>query len=120
MSDLVHGNLRPGNILLDGDRLTAVIGTEATGNGSRLHDLATITACALLEDGDLGALEDLLGYATRHARPGEWEISFAACLLTLLATHVTDDAEDAGLLLHRVTESLRQLDRPQGLPEFQR
>ena len=60
-------NLRPDNILLDGDLPTAVTGTEAIGSGSRLHDLATVTVCALLQDGDPAASlrtslnRDLLG-----------------------------------------------------------
>lgn len=78
---------------------------SAGGRDRRLHDLATITACALVEDGDPGALEDLLGYAARDSRSGEFEISLAAGLLTLLAARVAD--EDASSLLRRATESLR-------------
>jgi hypothetical protein len=45
-------------------------------------------------------------------------MSLAACLLTLLAARVTDDDEDASLLLRRVTESLRQFNGPRSSSVF--
>jgi len=40
--DLVHGDFRPGNILLDADRLSGVIDIEALGSGTRVFDYATL------------------------------------------------------------------------------
>ena len=40
--DLVHGDFRPGNILVDADRVTGVIDIEALGSGTRVFDYATL------------------------------------------------------------------------------
>jgi aminoglycoside phosphotransferase (APT) family kinase protein len=66
--DLVHGDLNPDNVLLDGDRISALIDVEAVGRGSRMHDLATLLVYATLWDGEPGADDDLLATpdATRH------------------------------------------------------
>jgi len=111
-NDLVHGSLSPGNMLFDGDQLTALTGTDTIGKGSRLHDLATIAAHAMLGNGDPGALTRLLDYSTRHARPGEFEISLAACFLAFLSPQVTHDADGANLSLKHAAESLHQLHGP--------
>jgi Ser/Thr protein kinase RdoA (MazF antagonist) len=41
-TDLVHGDLNPGNVFLDGDRISALVDVEALGKGRRCHDLATL------------------------------------------------------------------------------
>jgi hypothetical protein len=105
--DLVHGSLSPDNILFASGQLTAVTGTDTIGKGSRLHDLATIAAHAIMGERDPGALSLLAGYAARHARPGEFEVSLAACLLTPLALRIAHDFDDANLFIGRAAEGLR-------------
>ena len=51
--------------LLDGDRITAVIGTEGVGSGSRLHDLEISLAAYLLM---LVAGGDQVAPEARHCR----------------------------------------------------
>ncbi|MEY9862740.1 aminoglycoside phosphotransferase (APT) family kinase protein [Catenulispora sp. GAS73] len=85
-TDLVHGDLNPSNIFLVDGRISALVDAEALGKGSRFHDLATLLTYAHLWDGgEPGVCDDLLAYARRHAAPGELEVSFASCLLGLLA-----------------------------------
>ena len=83
--DLVHGHLVPDNVLMDDGQATALTGAQALGKGSRLHDVASLAAHALLRDGEPGALDELLSYAAEQACPGEFEVSLAARLLTVLA-----------------------------------
>jgi hypothetical protein len=91
-----------GNPILDRD-------TDGLGKGSRMHDLATVAADAILQGGDQGALDRLFDYAARNARPGEFEISLAACLLTLLALRIERDGDGAGLV-QRVTDTVEHLN----------
>jgi Fusaric acid resistance protein-like/Phosphotransferase enzyme family len=97
--DLVHGHLVPGNVLLDDGRVTALTGAEGLGKGSRMHDVASLAVHALLWDGEQGALEALLGYAADQACPGEFEVSLAARLLSVLGGQVTVNPGDAGRLI---------------------
>jgi aminoglycoside phosphotransferase (APT) family kinase protein len=107
--NLVHGNLVPANVLLDGGRLTALTSAEGAGKGSRMHDVASLAVHALLWDGEPGALDDLLGYGASHARPGELEISLAARLLGVVARHVTHDPHNAGDLIDQAAAGLARL-----------
>jgi phosphotransferase family enzyme len=110
-SDLVHGDLSPDNILLDGDRLVAVIDVEAAGRGSRFHDVASLVAHGMLWDGDPDALGLLHAHARRHAEPGVFEISVAAAFITILGSHLSahDRPDDADELFARATEAVLRL-----------
>jgi hypothetical protein len=107
--DLVHAHLVPGNVLLDDGRLTALTGAERLGKGSRMHDVASLTIHGLLWDGEPGALDELLGYATAHAGPGEFEVSLAACLFAVVALHITHDSDNATGLIDRAVTALGRL-----------
>lgn len=108
--DLVHGHLGPGNVLIDGGHVTALTGAQALGRGSRLHDIASLAVHALLWDGQPEALGELLSYAANHACPGEFEVSLAACLLTVLADGIAHNPENASQLISRATAALGRLD----------
>jgi hypothetical protein len=108
--DLVHGHLGPGNVLVDDGHVTALTGAEALGKGSRLHDVASLAVHALLWDGEPDALDGLLRYAADHACPGEFEVSVAARLLTVLARRVTHSPENASQLIGQATAALARLD----------
>lgn len=91
--DLVHGDLNPGNVLLDAGRVTALVDVEALGPGTRCHDLGTIATYAWLwGDPDAGLLA--VAEARTFAGPGELEISFGSALLGLLAYGVQHWAAD--------------------------
>lgn len=108
-SDLVHGHLVPGNVLLDDSRVTALTGAEGMGKGGRLHDVASLVVHALLWHGEPGALDALLGYAAAHARPGEFEVSLAARLLLVLACQVTVHPGDSSVLIDQAAAALGRL-----------
>jgi len=110
--DLVHGDLGPGNVLMDDGQVTALTGCEALGRGSRLHDLASLAVHALLWDGEPEALDELLGYAADHACPGEFEVSLAACLLTVLADGIAHVPENGSRLISEATTALARLAVP--------
>ncbi|MGA8115468.1 MAG: aminoglycoside phosphotransferase family protein [Actinocatenispora sp.] len=113
VSDLVHGDFSPDNVLLDNEQLTAIIDAEAAGRGSRFHDLASLSAHGTLWDADPEAEVLLRGYARRHARPGEFEISLAAAFITILASHITihGDPDDADELFIAATRRCANLGR---------
>jgi aminoglycoside phosphotransferase (APT) family kinase protein len=110
-TDLVHGDLNPSNIFLVDGRISALVDAEALGRGSRFHDLATLLTYAQFWDGgEPGVCDDLLAYAHRHAAPGELEVSFASCLLGLLAfvaNRHPDDPEDTDTQIRTATGLLR-------------
>ena len=83
-NDLVHGDLSPANVLIRDGEVAAVIDVEALGAGSRLHDLATLTASAWLW-GERTTTERILDHARATARRGQLQISLAAVLLGLYA-----------------------------------
>jgi aminoglycoside phosphotransferase (APT) family kinase protein len=97
--DLVHGDLGPENVLLRQGRLSALIDVESVGRGSRFHDVATLIVAANLWGGDPAASRDLHDYAARHAAPGEFEVSVAACLLATLAFQIENGREDVSTLI---------------------
>lgn len=74
-SDLVHGDFRLGNVLLDQDRVSGVIDIEAIGSGTRVFDYATLLdqrhadeeAVRILVDAGSGvAGADVLAYCLVH------------------------------------------------------
>ena len=105
-TDLVHGDLNPGNIFLRDGHVRALVDAEALGKGSRFHDLAALLVHARLWDGEPGACDALLSYADRHAAPGELEVSYASCVLGVLAFFAEHNREDPGTLLRKAAESL--------------
>lgn len=115
--DLVHADLVPGNILIDGGQVTALTGAEALGKGTRFHDVASLAVHALLWDGEPGALDELLSCAAGHAGPGEFEVSMAARLLTVLARRIAHDPQVTSRLIGQAAASLDRLDpAPSGQP----
>jgi hypothetical protein len=114
--DLVHGQLIPANIVLDGGQLTALTGAAELGMGSRLHDVASLAVHALLWDGEPAAVDELLGYAASHAHPGEFEVSLAACLLAVLASHIARHPDDAARLVGRGAAALGRVASGEGRP----
>lgn len=105
-TDLVHGDFNAGNIFLLDGRISAVVDVEALGKGSRFHDLATLLVYARLFNSEPGACDTLLAYAHRDAAPGELEVSFAACLLGLLAFLTEHHPENAATILGKVSAHL--------------
>lgn len=105
-TDLVHGDFNAGNIFLLDGRVSALVDVEALGKGSRFHDLANLVVYARLWDRDPGAVADLLAYAHRHAEPGELEVSFAACLLALLAFLAEHHPKNADTMLRKAAHHL--------------
>ncbi|WP_183091711.1 phosphotransferase family protein [Streptomyces radicis] len=78
--DLVHGDFRPGNILLDAGRVSAVIDIEALGSGSRVFDYATLLSADEL---DPTAQRLITAAGQRVAGPGPLACCFAVVALDL-------------------------------------
>jgi aminoglycoside phosphotransferase (APT) family kinase protein len=84
--DLVHGDFHKGNVLLEGERITALVDVEMLGKGSRFHDVATLIGFKVV----FGAgpadpvLEPLIAYGKKHAAPGEFEVCMTAVIVDFL------------------------------------
>lgn len=79
-SDLVHGDLRLGNVLFHLDRVSAVIDIEALGSGTRVFDYATLLDH---EQADEQAVRLLVDAASQAAGPGVLAFSLAHVVLDL-------------------------------------
>ncbi|MGH3833058.1 MAG: phosphotransferase [Pseudonocardiaceae bacterium] len=101
----MHGNFNPGNILVSGERITALIDVEAVGKGSRFNDLAALIAYTALWGSEPYAQQDLLEYSHHQAQPGELEISLAVVLAFVIGHH----PHDGNSLTHKATELLHKL-----------
>ncbi|MGW2471508.1 aminoglycoside phosphotransferase family protein [Streptomyces sp. NPDC001665] len=78
--DLVHGDFRPGNILLDAGRVSGVVDIEALGSGTRAFDYATLlSAEGLTPD----AVRMLVAAGEQVAGPGVLAHCFAQVSLDL-------------------------------------
>ncbi|WUW22672.1 aminoglycoside phosphotransferase family protein [Streptomyces sp. NBC_01463] len=78
--DLVHGDFRPGNILLHADRVSGVIDIEALGSGTRVFDYATLlSAHGITPD----AVRMLCAAGEHVAGPGVLAYCFAQVALDL-------------------------------------
>jgi len=81
-SDLVHGDFRLGNVLLDDHRqLSAVIDIEALGSGTRVFDYATLLDH---QEADYDAITLLIGAAKDVAGPAVLAHCFAHVALDLV------------------------------------
>ncbi|MEV8347097.1 phosphotransferase [Streptomyces niveus] len=78
--DLVHGDFRPGNILLHADRVSGVIDIEALGSGTRVLDCATLLSA---HDITPEAVQMLCTAGARVAGPGALAYYFAHVVLDL-------------------------------------
>ncbi|MFD5067360.1 phosphotransferase family protein [Streptomyces sp. NPDC058369] len=78
--DLVHGDFRPGNILIRSDRVSAVLDIEALGSGTRVFDYATLLSAP---DITPEALRMLFDAGARVAGPGVLAHCFAHVVLDL-------------------------------------
>ncbi|MEU2024989.1 aminoglycoside phosphotransferase family protein [Streptomyces sp. NPDC016469] len=107
--DLVHGDFRPGNILLDAGRVSGVVDIEALGSGTRAFDYATLLSA---EDLTPEAVRTLSDAGTRVAGPGVPAYCFVQVALDLTVfvhrhrlergiRNLSTLAERAALLLSR-------------------
>lgn len=78
--DLVHGDFRPGNILLDAGRVSGVVDVEAIGSGTRAFDYATLLSAEGLSP---EAVRMLCAAGERAAGPGVLAYCFAQVALDL-------------------------------------
>lgn len=115
-NNLVHGAFLPGNILVTGDRISALVGVAGIGRGNRFHDVATLLVDCALRDGEAAARDVLLAYAHCDAGPGELEISVAARLVTLLAFEINHHPDKADSVICRAAQLLNSLCSARSLP----
>jgi aminoglycoside phosphotransferase (APT) family kinase protein len=83
--DLVHGDLGTPNVLVDDNRLIAVIDVEALGSGTRVIDLASVLREGYLWRGHADALVQLHRAAEAIAGPEVLAICTAASVFAVLA-----------------------------------
>ncbi len=83
-ADLVHGDLNPGNVLVAGGEVAALIDVEAVGRGTRLHDLSTLLCYASIW-GEADVIDRLIDACRAVAGPGWLEITASAVAIDLLA-----------------------------------
>lgn len=104
--DLVHGDFRPGNIILHRGRINGVIDIEAIGSGSRVYDYATLLSAEGIEP---GAEQMIISAGERVAGPNVLALCFAEVALSLaLFAHRGTPAQRTRLLegLSRRVEAL--------------
>ena len=112
-ADLVHGDLRLGNVLFLRDRVSAVIDIEALGSGTRVFDYATLLDH---EHADEQAVHLLVDAASEVAGPAVLAFSLAHVVLDLarfvhrrrLTADAPSAAQRVGALTAR-TQLVRQL-----------
>ncbi len=85
---LIHGEFYPGNVLMDGDRVSGILDFEFSGPGVRVMDLAVgLSAFALSEwrrgGEDLPLVERFVAGYRRWVRPAPAEIAALPTLLRL-------------------------------------
>lgn len=99
-SDLVHGDLRLGNVLFDLGRVSAVVDIEALGSGSRVFDYATLLDH---ERADEQAVRLLVDAASQVAGRSVFAFSFAHVVLDLAQfVHGRQFDADARFVEHRI------------------
>lgn len=107
--DLVHGDLNPGNVLIDSGRVAALIDVEAVGCGTRLHDLAGLLLYAALW-GRHDVQDRLIAECRRIAAPGWMEVCLSSVTVDLLAFGVRHwPPEDLASLCHLASELVDQI-----------
>lgn len=109
--DLVHGDFRPGNILLHSDRVSGVIDIEALGSGTRAFDYATLLSA---HDITPEALQLLCTAGEQVAGPGVLAYCYAQVVLDLAAfVHcrgLAPGIRNMGRLLDRAVILLNRAD----------
>lgn len=117
--DLVHGDFRPGNILIDADHVSGVIDIEALGSGTRIFDYATLLSAHTITP---DALRLLVTAGEQVDGPGALAFCFAHVVLGLAVfvhdrnllpgiENISGLAERTEFLLGRTTAA----NRPDGL-----
>ncbi|WP_168207379.1 phosphotransferase [Microlunatus elymi] len=111
-TDMVHGDFRHSNVLLDHGTVSGVIDIEAIGSGSRVNDYAT-----LLDHTDIepDALELLINAAVEAAGPDALRACFALVAMDLVRfMYSRSPALDVRPLANRIvalTDRAKTLDR---------
>lgn len=111
--DLVHGDFRPGNILVAGDCITGVIDIEALGSGTRVFDYATLLSAHHIT---ADATRLLVTAAEQVAGPEVLAFCFVHVVLDLAAfvhqRNLQPGIQNIGRLAERVEILLGRSDRP--------
>ncbi len=109
--DLVHGDFRPGNILVHADRVSGVIDIEALGSGTRAFDYATLLSA---HDIAPDAVQMLCTAGEQVAGPGVLAYCFAQVALDLTVFVYRRDLkpgiQNVGKLLDRVVILVNRAD----------
>jgi len=82
-TDLVHGDLHPGNVLVTDGRVAGIIDVEAIGSGTRAIDLARLLATAYAQDARPRTVATLGRAAAAPAGPGGLVLCAAASFFTM-------------------------------------
>lgn len=107
-TDLVHGDFRPGNVLVEGTRIAGVVDVEALGSGSRSLDYATLLDHPSIEP---DALALLVEAGADAAGPGALLASFAWVSLELARfVRVREDPATSDARLRLLAERAGQLE----------
>jgi hypothetical protein len=112
-TDLVHGDLNPGNVLVAGGRIVGVIDVEAIGSGTRAVDLTGLLRTAYAQGADPATRVALRRAAAAAAGPAGVVLCAAAGFFTM--TVFVARRDPAGLPAHYAATA-RLLDdlRPGG------
>jgi aminoglycoside phosphotransferase (APT) family kinase protein len=110
-ADLVHGDLRPANVLVDGGVVAGAIDIEAIGSGTRAIDYATLLTAAEVADDAVGAIVDA---GVRSASAEVFRAAAAWAFLDLARFATERDPESATETIAALARRAEVIDRRTG------
>lgn len=109
-TDLVHGDLNVGNLIVDNGRIAGIIDIEAAGGGSRAYDLISLTTSAARDGAREGVDELFLEAALRAGGRAAVAVCAAAAYASIAEFVHERSKYSQDLILHGARRVLELLD----------